>query len=312
MKIGTQLPAMMPLWAPKWTPQQVAEAAIAVGRAADRLGYEWVSVPEHQILPPRARVYKGPWYDPLMTLSYVAAATERVRLFTNILVAPYHEPVVLAKAVASLDLLSGGRVILGVGSGNQRGEFEALQVPFEERGAITDEWLALLRALWETELVTFEGKYYHLRDMNFEPKPERRITIWAGGHSYKIVRRAVDLCDGWCPALISLDKAKEMAAYLAEYRAKRGVQREITWMLPFGNWIRASMVTSPAPGKVDDPRYVMLNAVEEPGDPAYLIERLSRLRAAGVYGTSVSFIYNELPELLESLEWFAQEVMHKL
>ena len=101
MKIGTQLPAMMPLWAPRWTPRQVAEAAIAVGRAADRLGYEWVSVPEHQILPPRARVYKGPWYDPLMTLSYVAAATERVRLFTSILVAPYHEPVVLAKAANS-------------------------------------------------------------------------------------------------------------------------------------------------------------------------------------------------------------------
>src|SRR5438445_9755421 len=172
MQIGTNLPAMMPLWAPKWDAATVRRGVLEVARAADRHGYAFVNTAEHLLIPPDNTVYKGPWYDPLVPLAFVAGVTSRVRLLTSVLVAPYHSPIVLGKAAATLDLLSGGRLILGIGSGHLEAEFRALNLPYEERGAMTDEWLAILRALWEPEPVRLHGRWCNCEEMNVDAKPE--------------------------------------------------------------------------------------------------------------------------------------------
>src|SRR5581483_1701450 len=112
-------------------------------------------------------------------------------------------------------------------------------------------------------------------------------------------------------ALIDLDQAREQIAYLQEYRAQRGVTRPLEVVMPLGNWIRAPMVKSPAPDPVDDPRYRSMNNAEQPGDAGALIERLGRYAEAGITGVWVTFIYQELGELLDSLAWFAEEVKAK-
>ena len=312
MQIGIGLPATHPLWAPKWDAQQVRRGVVEAAKAADRLGYAWVSTPEHLIVPPDASVYRGSWYDALTSLTFAAAVTQRVQLLTAILVLPYHNPVVLAKTIATLDLLSGGRVILGVGAGHLRSEFAALGLAYAERADMTDEYLALLRALWETEPVSFEGRWYRFREMNFEPKPARRVPIWVGGYSRRAIRRVVDYGDGWFPAPVSFEDARALLPYLEAYRRERGVQRPISWIVPPDGRIRAPMVKTPAPPPVDSPRYASLNQAEQPGNPQALIEAYTRLAAAGVTAAGVSFVYQQLDELLDSMQWFAEEVLAKL
>src|SRR3989441_3201850 len=135
-------------------------------------------------------------------LGYLAHATKRVRLGTSVLVVPYRNPLVTAKTLATIDQLSRGRLILGAGVGWLREEFEALAAPaFEERGAVTDEYLRLMRATWTTDPVTFEGKHYRVRDVHALPKPAQRggIPIWIGGHTHAALKRAGTPGDAWHP-----------------------------------------------------------------------------------------------------------------
>jgi probable F420-dependent oxidoreductase len=135
-------------------------------------------------------------------LGVVAGATERLRLVTSVLVLPYRNPVLTAKMVASLDVLSGGRVTLGVGVGWLKEEFEALDSPdFERRGAVTDEWLAIFKALWTRSPASFQGKFYSFADIRAEPFPVQKPhpPIWVGGHSPAALRRSARHGDGWHP-----------------------------------------------------------------------------------------------------------------
>lgn len=311
MRFGMQLPAVTPLWAPKWDASQMRQAIRATAQAADRLGYDWLATAEHLLIPPDNTVYRGPWYDSLMPLAFIAGITERVKLHTSVLVAPYHSPVALAKQLATLDLLSGGRMIFGVGAGHLEAEFRAMSLPYEDRGRMTDEWLRLMRALWETDPVNFSGRWLSFEGMNFEPKPERRIPIWSGGHAPKNVRRAVEYGDGWNPALIRLPKARGLYDYLRTYQESRGVSRKIEWIMPLGNRIRAPMVKSQAAGDVHGPAYYERRNAEQAGDPDALLALISEQKEAGVDACTVQFVFSELSELIESMEWFAREVMAK-
>src|SRR2546428_7894199 len=165
---------------------------------ADTLRYDSVFVTDHVVLPasmaralhPHSRTGQlaggapKDCLEPLATLGYLAHATKRVRLGTSVLVVPYRNPLVAAKTLATIDQLSGGRVILGAGVGWLREEFEALATPaFENRGAVTDEYLKLMRATWTADPVTFEGKHYRVRNVHALPKPAQRggIPIAIGG-----------------------------------------------------------------------------------------------------------------------------------
>ena len=209
MKFGVTLPQFGPLAAGP----DVRERIARVATTADRLGYDVLWTAEHLILPAEIRTpypygarFPFPVTDPMLevvsTLSYVAALTRRVRLSASVMILPYRNPVVLAKELATLDVLSGGRLIAGLASGWLAEEFAMLGVPFAERGARMDEYLAVLHALWTEERVTFRGRFVTLEDAVFFPKPVQkpRPPFWIGGASARALERVVRWGAGWIAA----------------------------------------------------------------------------------------------------------------
>src|SRR5208283_1881917 len=165
---------------------------------AEDMGLSDVWVSEH-IIVPRAQFPRSPlFYDPVLTLTWVAAETERVRLGTSVLVLPMRHPLPLAKELSTLHNLSNGRLIMGVGVGWLEPEFAALGVPFNERGRRMDEGIALMRAVWSDDPVTFPTRWIlaAVDNMRMMPKPEKPIPIWIGGTSEPALRRAARF-DGW-------------------------------------------------------------------------------------------------------------------
>ena len=188
--------------------------AAGLARAAEKSGFESIWTVEHVVVPSGyASTYpydeSGKMgggqesfdiTDPLVWLSYVAAATESIRLATGILILPQRNPAVLAKAVATLDRLSGGRMMLGVGVGWLEEEFDALGVPFARRGARTDDSIRALRSLWSEECSTYDGEFFSFRNVYSRPQPETgSVPIIVGGHSDAAARRAGRLGDGFFP-----------------------------------------------------------------------------------------------------------------
>jgi len=166
------------------------DAITRVARRAEELGFADVWVSDHVVVP-ADQGYPSPYlFEPLLTLGWAAAATERVRLGTSVLVVPHHHPLSMANSLASLDKLSGGRLTVGVGVGWSTGEFAALDQEFATRGARMDEALEIYRAAWETDPVTHHGAHYGFADMKLQPKPEARVPIWVGGRADVAVRRA--------------------------------------------------------------------------------------------------------------------------
>jgi len=167
--------------------------------AAEELGFDSVWTTEHILVGREAVNPYGRVYDPLVTLGWIAGWTERVKLGTSIVLVPLHNPMHLAKQVATLQELSGGRVTLGVGMGWHRDEFEFLGVEFAGRGRRGDEAIRVLRALWSGER-DFEGRFWSFRDATAEPHPSPQPEIWVGGSSERAIRRARELGDVWHPS----------------------------------------------------------------------------------------------------------------
>jgi probable F420-dependent oxidoreductase len=170
-----------------------------VAEAAEELGFDSVWATEHIIVGPEAVNPYGRVYAPLVTLGWIAGWTERVGLGTSIILVPLHNPMLLAKEVATLQELSGGRFTLGVGMGWHRDEYEFLGVPFEGRGRRGDEAIRLMLALWNGER-DFEGQYWSFHNATSEPHPSPRPEIWVGGSSDRAIRRARELGDAWHPS----------------------------------------------------------------------------------------------------------------
>jgi probable F420-dependent oxidoreductase len=191
MQLGIHLPHA----GEQATPALIRRHAIR----AEALGFDDVWVSEH-IIVPRKEFPRSPlFYDPVVTLSYVAAVTERVRLGTTVLVLPMRHPLPLAKELASLHNLSNGRLILGAGVGWLEPEFAALGVPFKERGRRMDEGIAMMRAVWSQDPVTFEARYIPAKivAMTMTPQPISRIPLWIGGSSDAALKRTARIADGW-------------------------------------------------------------------------------------------------------------------
>jgi probable F420-dependent oxidoreductase len=173
------------------------EAVTRAARHAEDLGFADVWVSDH-VVHPAEQSYPSPFLlDPFATLSWAAAATERVRLGTSVLVVPQHNPVWLANHLATVDLMSGGRLLVGAGVGWSEREYEALGQSFGDRGRRLDEILQLLRRAWRDDPVSFAGEFYELRDIRFLPKPAHEIPIWIGGAVEAAFRRAVEHGDGF-------------------------------------------------------------------------------------------------------------------
>ncbi|MEC8977168.1 MAG: LLM class F420-dependent oxidoreductase, partial [Actinomycetota bacterium] len=181
------------------------DAAVELAQAAEAAGCESIWTVEHVVVPagytsqyPYAKDGRMPGGredfdipDPLIWLSYVAAATENIRLGTGVMILPQRNPLVTAKAVATLDRLSKGRMILGIGSGWLEEEFDALGVPFERRGDRTDEYLQAMRTAWSDERASFNGDFINFNEVYSRPQPvDRHVPIIVGGHSKRAARRA--------------------------------------------------------------------------------------------------------------------------
>ena len=184
---------------------------------AEALGIDSVWTHDHvfNVAHVRERIGDRPYYEPLTLLAFVAARTGRVKLGTSVLVLPYHNAIRLAKAAATLDQLSRGRLILGVGVGAVENEMEAMNSPFKERGVITDESIAVMRALWSQDEPRHDGRYYRFAGMPFSPKPVRRhIPLVIGGVSAPAIRRAARVGDGWQPLGLSPEMLRQGIAKL--------------------------------------------------------------------------------------------------
>ena len=182
-------------------------------QAAEELGYDFLVTADHVLGADRERYPDliGPYghraaiHEPLVLFGFLAAVTSRLRLITNVLILPQRQTALVAKQAAEIDLLSGGRLILGVGNGWNHVEYEALGEDFHTRGRRLDEQVRLIRRLWTQPLVTFEERFHQVRDAGIHPRPERPIPIWMGGMAQRVLERIGRLADGWSPRLVSDD-----------------------------------------------------------------------------------------------------------
>jgi probable F420-dependent oxidoreductase len=178
------------------------ETVAAFARAAEAAGFDAISFTEHPA-PSEKWLYAGGHesFDPLSALAFCAAVTERLRLITHLLVLPYRNPLLAAKQIATVDVLSAGRVTVGAGAGYLRSEFAALGVDFDERNELFDEAITAMRGIWSTDGFAFTGRHFVAQGQVGRPRPVQQSgpPIWIGGNSRRARQRAVDLGDGWMP-----------------------------------------------------------------------------------------------------------------
>lgn len=209
MEFGVNLPAA--------GPAAGAQNIVKVARWAEELGFHSLWATDHVVLPERVDSWypygaggrwTNPagtnWLDPLLALAWAGSAAPHCKLGTDVIVAPLRNPLLLAKQLASLDDLSGGRVLLGVGAGWMKEEFDLIGVPFAERGARAVEMVRLMRACWSGEAIDFHGRFWQVADCRMHPLPPRRsIPVYWGGHSEAALRRVARVGDGWLPLSVS-------------------------------------------------------------------------------------------------------------
>jgi probable F420-dependent oxidoreductase len=221
--------------------------AIALAQAAEAAGFESIWTVEHTIIPAgykSAYPYDSsgklagghddvPLPDPLIWMAFVAAVTTRIKLATGILILPQHNPVIAAKQIATLDHLSGGRILLGIGVGWLEEEFNAIGVPFRQRGARTDEYIAAIRELWSADKPTFKGRFVSFDGAYCRPQPvNKSVPIIVGGHTEAAARRAGRLCNGFFPARGAPAELISVARKAAEEAGRDPDEIEITVSLP--------------------------------------------------------------------------------
>jgi len=203
-----------------------AHGVVDLAVRAEELGYESVWASEHvfNVSYVYDRIGNKPYYEPLTMLTYVAANTTLIGLGTSVLVLPYHNPIRLAKVAATLDVLSKGRLMLGVGVGVIEEELEAMGSSFADRGAISDEAIAIMKELWTKEDPSFQGKYHRFSGMKFTPKPVQKphIPIVIGGTSRAAIRRAARSGTTWHPTALAPQALAEGMDYLKEQAVKAG------------------------------------------------------------------------------------------
>lgn len=276
MKIGVQVPH----FGPNASPEEVLEVA----RRAEEMDLDALWVSDHVVFPTAANSSyphsaKGlpvenlsPMYEALTTLSFIAGTTTRIRLGTSILLPALRQPVLAAKMLASLDVLSGGRLVLGVGAGWLEAEFKLLGIEeFDRRGRLLDETIAIWRTLWADRKPSFEGEFFSFEEMVFDPLPQQRPgpPIWIGGHSPPALRRAARIGDGWHAARVGPAEFAELVARLREERAAVGRPEDA---------VVPSLTCVFRPGDADIDVSRLRDLI---GPPQLIVEQLGRYAEAG-------------------------------
>ena len=305
MKFATTLPGVMqyPPVTQDWERQMTPSDYQLVARTADELGFDAIAVPEHIVVPDDMVELMGPFWSHAMTvMAFVAGATSRIVVDSSVIVLPYHHPVVLAKAISTLDVLSGGRVRLSIGVGHAEREFEVLGVPFHERGRVTDEYLGAMIELWTSDSPAFEGAHVAFEGIAFEPKPVQspHPPIWIGGNSEAAMRRAARH-DGWYPWLI---EAEEIPRCLEYIHAQPGFEERSSAFdvaLPLGSL-----------GVDEEHRPVGEDGGRSTGPhgKAAILDAIAHLADCGVTWTTAPVpAAASLSEHIEGLHWVAEEIL---
>jgi probable F420-dependent oxidoreductase len=274
MKLGIGTPVVTNIAgaALGWEKTATIEDIGRIAKAADRLGYHHMTCSEHIGLPTVEAARRGTRYwDPLATFGYVSAITEQIRFATMTLVLGYHHPLAIVKRYGTLDHVSNGRVILGLGVGSLKEEFDLLGAPFDDRGARGDDALRALRVALPTNEPTYDGEFYSFGGLTVDPCAlQRHMPFWIGGRTKRSLRRAVTLADGWCPFYVTIDQAAE--------------------------WLKSFDV--PADFEVVMPAEKPLDPV---GEPDVTRDVLAALAAAGTTTVSARFVHHSLEHYLEQL-----------
>jgi probable F420-dependent oxidoreductase len=287
MRFGLTTPVvtLVPRSHAEWEADAGPEALRRIAVAADRLGYAYLSCSEHVAIPAEvAAVRGGRYYDPAATLGYLAALTERIRLLTHVLVLPYHHPLAVAKRYGTLDRLSGGRVILGVGVGSLEAEFRLLGVDFADRGRRYEDALRALRAVLGRRAPAYHGTHYAFADVIVDPAAvQPHVPIWIGGRSARSLRRALVFGDGWDP--FGLDR-EQLRTVLARAR------------------------DTPEWGARDAPFDVVLSPEAPLAMDAHdaVREVIAAYAALGATALNLRFRHRSLDHYLELLEEFATDI----
>jgi len=298
-------------------PTATREGILALAREGERLGLHSAMIADHIVFPvtsesaypytiDRKHPGGGDALEAFSILGVVAGATEKLRLVTSVLVLPYRNPVLTAKMVSSLDVLSGGRVTLGVGVGWLKEEFEALDSPdFERRGAVTDEWITIFKQLWTQSPASFDGEFYRYSDIRCEPLPLQKPhpPIWVGGHSRAALRRTAKYGDGWHPVgaiAASPLPPQEMQAHLATL--KRLTEAEGRDFSAIHISYKAPLYDTHIPERDGTRRSFS-------GAPDDIAGDIRSFAAIGVHELIFDFRGESIQDSIERLQRFAAEVM---
>lgn len=286
--------------------EEIAEVVVL----GEELGLDAVLLPEHLLPPlwPTADISTKLWFDLPALASFLAARTTRLKLVTNVMVVPYHPPIQMAKALATLDVLSKGRVMLGVGAGWMKAEFRRLGVPFDQRGDITDEYLRAMRELWTSDAPSFSGNYVSFDDVSFLPRPVQPggIPILIGGTGARPFRRLAEIGSGWLPMSATLPEIVAGMTEIERHMATAGRSSEVANLVIGGGVsIGDDAETRRMQGHVAGRSLASVPA----RSPADAVSEIQQLVRAGVNLVSLSAPWRTRAELERNLRLFATDVI---
>jgi probable F420-dependent oxidoreductase len=298
---GMQLPvqSQSTIYAEPWEADAGVAELADIARAADRAGFWYIAVCDHVAIPrPLDEKMSTSWWDTVATLGYLAAVTERTHLMSHVYVLPYRHPLMAAKSFLTLDELSGGRALLGVGAGHVQGEFELLGLDFDQRGRILDESIEVVRAAFTDEYPEIDTAGFHVADAGMRPRGVQSggPPIWVGGSSKPALRRAADKGDGWLPQGPPEGGMRRAIAWLAERREENGRAGQ-----PFAVGANAEILYLGDPWFETGPQHLT-------GDPEPMAERLRRYRDIGVNQIQIRFRSRSAAELCDQIDRFGAEV----
>lgn len=286
-----------------WEASVTGRDQTRMAKRADELGYDMISVPEHFLIPDEHVELSGPHYfNATAAQAYLAGATERIRVNSSVTLLPLRNPVVLAKALATIDWMSSGRLTVSFGVGWLKEEFDLLGVPFHDRGRRADEYLAAMIELWTSDRPVFHGRYVDFENVAFEPKPVSRphVTIWIGGDSDAALRRTARFGTGWHPHLTRPEDIPARIGFLKSQPGYDGRPVEIMYGLSTARTGRGHEV-------VDAPKAQPTTSKDE------LVDRLGELAGLGVTMSGVPI--PPLPGVdayLDYAQWVIEEIRPNL
>jgi len=282
------------------------KAITEVAQKAEELGYDSIWVTDHIGIPkPYVARFGEVFYEPLMVLSYLTAVTGRVPLGTSVIILPYRNPLFLAKALATADQLSEGRILCGFAIGWCKEEFEALGVPFEKRASLSNEYLRILKEIWTNDDPQFQGKYFRFSNIKLLPRPVQKPypPFWIGGKSEGAMQRAAEFADVWHPVFLTPSEARPRVLQFREIASKKGRDPE---KIPVALRMHLQIHKKP---EAHSGKYPLVGPLSQ------IIENIQKYREAGVDYLVLDLFYG-IPELasetldstLATMEQVAREI----